>query len=562
MADKDKLNKLVGYGQIALGIGFVLKGLADVSNNTPALLGKAPLALPRGNVIEKVTTKRVGSIDARVEEIRKLIVKGSLHPAVREKALEIVSKKCGEKYCIQEKSYQGEIDAIFWAIRDPKSKDSIRYVRDHVTVDQFHGADKLMQLHAGDCFVKGTLVLRDDHQLVPIESLRVGDKIWGRDRWSAVVNTWEKGILPTWSVQLNNGSAMRLTPDHKVWVADCGKHTDSSKSRPCACPVAERNVLRVTVRELRKGQVLLQPERIPFGTGEMDPGRAYVEGLYLSDGWSEPHRFSISGKDGHPKEAQKREVEAICTRLGIPTRWHKRYVTVKDAAWAARLATMGSHAPQKDALSINWSEGPALGLLRGIMADSGKNTNGEGRTFTTTSRKLWLQTRVLLKMAGVSASERYIVDHGGLGTHPIWRLGIRAKWANVKAERLLRVKDVVRDGAELPCFDIETDDHYVWLPEADWTTSQCDDFVVILGALLRSIGYPVKLRIMQAKGADSWSHIYMLVGSPPTNPTRWTALDASVESAVPGWQAPGAEECAKTGKPAGMTVKVKDYDVT
>lgn len=239
MADKNKLNKLVGYGQIALGIGFVLKGLADVSNNTPALLGKAPLALPRGKVIEKVTTKRVGSIDARVEEIRKLIVKGSLHPQVREAALKVLSQKCGDRYCVKEKSYQGEIDALFWSMRDPKSPISMRYVRDHVTVDQFTAADKLLDLHAGDC--------------------------------------------------------------------DCGS--------------------------------------------------------------------------------------------------------------------------------------------------------------------------------------------------------------------------------------------------------------ILLGSLLRSVGYPVKLRIMQAKGADSWSHVFLLAGSPPTDPTKWTGLDWSVESAVPGWQAPGAEECARTGKPAGMCVRVKDYDV-
>jgi len=237
----DKIDKLMGFGQIALGIGLVLKGIANTSGESKAgLLGAAPKkALPHGNVIEKVTTKRVGSIDARVEEIRKLILKGSLHPAIREKALEIVSKKCGDKWCLKEKSYQAEIDAIFWAIRDPKSKDAIRYVRDHATVDQFHGADKILKLHAADC----------------------------------------------------------------------------------------------------------------------------------------------------------------------------------------------------------------------------------------------------------------------------------------------------------------------------------DDYVVLLGSLLRSIGYPGKLRIMQAQGADSWSHIYYLCGSPPTNPTRWTALDASVDTATPGWQAPGAEECAKTGKPAGMTIKVRDYAV-
>ena len=240
MADKDKLNKLVGYGQIALGIGFVLKGLADVGNNTPALLGKAPLALPRGNVIEKVTTKRVGNIDARVVEALKLVRSGSEHPAVRESALRILTKKCGDRWCGPEKIYRGEISAMFWAQRDPRSDDAMRYVRDHCTLDQFTAADKSQTLHAGDC--------------------------------------------------------------------DCG--------------------------------------------------------------------------------------------------------------------------------------------------------------------------------------------------------------------------------------------------------------TILLGARLRSVGYPLKLRIMKAQGSKAdWDHIFLLAGTPPTNPSRWVALDWSVESATPGWQAPGAEECAKTGKPAGMTEKVRDYDV-
>ena len=241
MADNDKLGKLVAIGEIVVGVGFILRGIAKVQ--TPAanggLLGKAP-TLPRGNIIEKVTMKRVGNIDARVAEIQKLIRSGSEHPLVRENILEILTKKCGDRWCVPEKSYLGEISAAFWAQRDPKSPDAMRYVRDHTTLDQFTAADKLLELHAGDC--------------------------------------------------------------------DCG--------------------------------------------------------------------------------------------------------------------------------------------------------------------------------------------------------------------------------------------------------------TIMLGARLRAVGYPLKLRIMQVKGSKAdWDHIFLLAGTPPTNPTRWVALDWSEESAVPGWQAPGAEECAKTGKPAGMTQRVKDYDI-
>lgn len=361
-------------------------------------------------------------------------------------------------------------DTLFDAICTPEKVQAVGQSGDH---------------KIGDCFVKGTLVLRDNHELVPVESLRVGDRIWGLNKWTKVTNTWQKGVLKTWAVVLNNGSAVRLTPDHKVWVADCEKHTERIDARPCSCPVSERKVHRITVRELKKGQVVLQPDRIPFGTETMDNDRAYVEGLYLADGWRDGSRFCISGKDGKTKEKQKHEVKEICDKLGIRSRWHKRYIAVNDSEWSDRVGSMGTHAYFKRALSLNLDEGAALSLLRGIMADSGANTGGWGRTFTTTSRELFVHTRVLLKMAGLTASERYVPEHGGLGSHPIWRLQIRSKKRDDGTSRkLLRIKTVIQDGQQLPCFDFETEDHHVWLPEADWTTSQCDEFAIYLTAAI------------------------------------------------------------------------------
>lgn len=94
----------------------------------------------------------------------------------------------------------------------------------------------------------------------------------------------------------------------------------------------------------------------------------------------------------------------------------------------------------------------------------------------------------------------------------------------------------------------------------------CDDSAIALGALLMSVGYPVKMRVVQAKGAPSWSHIYLLVGSQPGSPKaspewkpllytsatreqKWMPLDATVNKAA-GWEAP-----------ARMIQRTKDFDV-
>ena len=355
-------------------------------------------------------------------------------------------------------------------------RSGVRYLRE-LNVEEFCTIPAILKGGASDCFPAGTLLLRDDYELVPVEDLRPGMRIWGRDKWSTVERSWYKGILECDAIRLNNGDRVKLTPDHHVYVAVCRQHEHVQLSKSCSCRMDARDVRRVTVTDLEPGMVLVAPERIPFGSEHMDPDRAYVEGLFVSDGWSSTNReFCISGQDGCPKEAQKFEVVAICERLGIPTRWHRKSVAVKDPAWTLRVQQMGGHAPEKHALSLNLDAKAAAELLRGIMADSGVNACGNGsRHFSSTSYRLYVQTRVLHRMFGISCGSDYFTQdqHKGFGTHPIWWLSTRRP--QTKQEKLLRVKEVVRGVMSLPCWDITTDDHYVYLPEHDVTVSNCED---------------------------------------------------------------------------------------
>jgi transglutaminase-like putative cysteine protease len=82
-----------------------------------------------------------------------------------------------------------------------------------------------------------------------------------------------------------------------------------------------------------------------------------------------------------------------------------------------------------------------------------------------------------------------------------------------------------------------------------WGIGDCDCLSILLAALLESVGYPVKLRVMETKGAGTWSHILPLVGMPPTDPTRWMPLDASVDEPA-GWY-----------PPKSIIVKTRAFDV-
>lgn len=85
------------------------------------------------------------------------------------------------------------------------------------------------------------------------------------------------------------------------------------------------------------------------------------------------------------------------------------------------------------------------------------------------------------------------------------------------------------------------------LPSGD-----CDDMAIRLGALLRSIGYSVKCRIVAPAGAPGqWAHIYLVAGSVPgePNPPRWIPLDPT-EPHPPGWEVP-----------KHLISSVRDYEV-
>ena len=207
---------------------------------------------------------------------------------------------------------------------------------------------------------------------------------------------------------------------------------------------------------------------------------------------------------------------------------------------------MGAHAPEKHALSINFEEGAAGALLRGILADSGKNTCGSGSTFTSTSRALWLQTRMLCKMFGTACGASYIEEHGGLGSHPVWRLTLRGKERkDGKPEKLLRVRAVERGVVAAPTYDLTTEDHWVYLPEADVTVNNCDDSAILLCSMLSAIGYQSGFRVISTTGKQ-WEHIYALVGLPKKAPKGVLPLDTTVPSSYPGWEPPKAQVRAKT----------------
>jgi hypothetical protein len=107
---------------------------------------------------------------------------------------------------------------------------------------------------------------------------------------------------------------------------------------------------------------------------------------------------------------------------------------------------------------------------------------------------------------------------------------------------LLRVRAIERGVAELPVYDISTSDHYVYLPEADVTVSNCDDQAILSSTLLALNGITPRLQVTSPRKHETWKHIYTIAGLPKENPTRWVALDTTLPNPKFGKEAPYAKE--------------------
>jgi hypothetical protein len=151
------------------------------------------------------------------------------------------------------------------------------------------------------------------------------------------------------------------------------------------------------------------------------------------------------------------------------------------------------------------------------------------------------------------------------GNHHIYRLGSSPSFDRVRVDELraydillqpngfevcdlalrkrqgrgknLVVTSISKDVETVPCWDISTSDHYVYLPEHDVTVSNCDDMCILLGSMLLSVGVPVMV-VKQRWGLTDQEHV--LIEAQDDN-GRWIPLDPSTN--VPsGSKTPSSDE--------------------
>jgi hypothetical protein len=242
----DMWKKVLGGAKVVLGAAFVYEGIKlvidDGNVDTSPLNGKSidgVEAVPSGNILKTAKTVTIpnGDIDKRLAYIQEKITNGSLSPRIKELTTRILTAKCGETWCVKEKGYKEEIDALFWALKDVRSPNAMRYQRDHAYVDQFVSAEKSLLLHGGDCdddtILLGAMltaagypvkarIIKTDESWSHIY-LKAGIPPQAPTRWLALDLTMDKG--PGWEcpgaeeAQLTGAKSgiVEETKDYNVW---------------------------------------------------------------------------------------------------------------------------------------------------------------------------------------------------------------------------------------------------------------------------------------------------------------------------------------------------------
>jgi hypothetical protein len=370
----------------------------------------------------------------------------------------------------------------------------------------------------GDCLPVSTLVLLEDYTVKSIGSLSPGERIMGDRGFTTVTEHAITGEKPILAFELNNGSVLRCSPEHRVFLRD-----DS-----------EKRAENVVVGDYLKAPTENFPSYAPSPSFGLDQSEfAWLLGVYVADGWNDyPRhpRFCISGKDGCKKEEQKRRVQSLIEKISGSTRWHERYIAVNHREMAEYMHGCGQRAPDKHLPSLMFSREQVASVLEGLRADASVASSGT-ITHGTTSEILALQLRILYRMVGQSVHIRRWDDHGGLGEHPMYRITVRQSESPRNSAKVVGIRECE---PEL-CCDITTDTGRFYLPESDVIVHNCEDLACYRVAELRELPYHFERQA-------PWDKTKIEVADPRyPQDKNYVAAPAAVSSgaeiaAWPGWK--------------------------
>ena len=139
----------------------------------------------------------------------------------------------------------------------------------------------------GKCLGRGTPVLRFDGTIVPVETIKVGDKLMGPDSKPRTVLELSHGVGPLYRYVPNKGESFVFNENHVLTLAcgaECGTKYNGvriEKGELLDIPYMEYQKQSKTFKHLMKGVHAGTIDFEPTAEPELDP---YFTGVWLGDG--------------------------------------------------------------------------------------------------------------------------------------------------------------------------------------------------------------------------------------------------------------------------------------
>jgi 5S rRNA maturation endonuclease (ribonuclease M5) len=163
----------------------------------------------------------------------------------------------------------------------------------------------------GKCLRPGTMVLRYDGLVVPVEKLNIGDVLMGPDSSPRVVLSTTQGKGPMYRILPVKGDAWECNDQHILVVVDTttGEETEISVGEFIQCAPA-----------WRAHQKLFQSKLVQFAPGTPLPIDPYFLGIWFGDGAHQIDDIRITKPDVEIKEC----CESIAKKYGLTVKTDSR----------------------------------------------------------------------------------------------------------------------------------------------------------------------------------------------------------------------------------------------
>jgi len=436
---------------------------------------------------------------------------------------------------------------------------NVRYTRDPRTIEQIQMPAITVETKQGDCVTTDTKIivvdarghyrvkalseLRDDYHLYQALSYDFSSQRWV---FKPITAWLDKGEQETYRVVQTTGYTFRCTAGHDLLLWSQKKELWEERTLADACGQLHEN----GARSLKQNWTLLAARQIPCleQPSEYNDDLAWLAGAYTAEGWSDATHCGIA-RSGEDRVDVTRRLDALgMTYLVRDARpGTGGYINVHQHALRPLLSVCGRCAKEKhfpwDLLSA------PLPLLQKLfdgyvwgdtwvnprVGDKTRSHSSHVLMHSTISDELALQLKLAHLIFGrpLSGGGTPVVNHGGLGKNPIWRL-----WEATGAHYQERMPQLTNIGVRrveyagvAPVCDITVADTHNFVLADGTLVHNCDDSSVLIGALVGAVGAQVRLVAgafasspkHPRNGQPLLSHVWLEAYEPAS--AAWVVLD-------------------------------------